>query len=257
MRQIFLDTETTGLEVLQGHRIIELACVEMVNRRLTRRNFHRYLNPEREIDPGAQQIHGISLDFLADKPRFADVVDEFLDYLGDAELVIHNATFDVGFLNAELARVDRPPIDKVGNAKRSILDTWRMAREQFPGKKNSLDALCERFTIDNSARTLHGALLDAELLADVYLALTRGQDSLDIGLASMGGAGGMSALRGTADASAVSATATRPTTLVVRRATTLEQEQHQRVVDSIDKASGGKAVWRVIGGEAREASETP
>jgi DNA polymerase III subunit epsilon len=230
-RQIFLDTETTGLYVEQGHRVIEIACVEMVGRRITKRNFHRYLNPEREIDPGAQQIHGISLEFLADKPRFADIADEFLDYVGDAELVIHNARFDVGFLNAELAIAKRTPISSVGKAKRSIIDTLALAKDQFPGKKNSLDALCERFQVDNSARTLHGALLDAELLADVYLALTRGQDSLDIGLVSK---------RNPAEAGGV---ATRPAMLKVVRASESERAAHAELVQRLRQASGDKAVW--------------
>lgn len=243
-RQIFLDTETTGLEVTQGHRVIELACVEMVNRRLTKRNFHRYLNPEREIDPGAQQVHGISSEFLADKPRFADIVDEFLDYLGDAELVIHNAAFDVGFLNAELRMAGQPPIDQIAGTKRSIIDTWKLAKEQFPGKKNSLDALCERFEVDNSARTLHGALLDAELLADVYLALTRGQDSLDIGLAA-------APVKGVPIVPAV-----RPAGLKVLRATAAEVAEHALVVERLQKASGGKAVWAAINDSAEAAATT-
>lgn len=228
---IFVDTETTGLEVAQGHRIIELGCVEMVNRKLTKRNFHRYLNPDREIDPGAQQIHGISLEFLADKPRFADVIDEFLDYLGDADLVIHNAAFDVGFINAELRLLGKPGIDQYGDEKRNILDTWKLAKEQFPGKKNSLDALCERFAVDNSARTFHGALLDAELLSEVYLALTRGQDSLDIGLAA-GPAKGIAAVP-----------VVRPASLKVLRASAEELQAHAEVVERLQKASGGKAVW--------------
>ncbi len=233
-RQIFLDTETTGLEAAQGHRVIEIACLEMVNRRLTKNNFHCYLNPEREIDPGAQQVHGISIEFLADKPKFADVAGEFLAYLGDAELVIHNAAFDVGFLNAELARIKQPDIDKAATGdNRSVIDTWKMAREQFPGRKNSLNALCERFEIDNSARTLHGALLDAELLAEVYLALTRGQDSLDIGL----GANAKAVKR-----DGVVATV-RPDNLKVLRADADELKQHAEMIERLQKASGGKAVW--------------
>ncbi len=238
-RQVFLDTETTGLEAAQGHRIIEVACVEMIGRRLTKNNFHCYLNPERKIDPGAQQVHGISLDFLADKPKFADVVVEFLNYLGDAELVIHNAAFDVGFLNAELKRVKKTNIDLlegVVSAKRSIIDTWKMAREQFPGRKNSLDALCERFEIDNSARTMHGALLDAELLAEVYLALTRGQDSLDIGL---------NVNAKTVDGRASVPTA-RPEKLKILYADADELLRHAEMIERLQKASGGKAVWAVI-----------
>ncbi len=236
-RQIFLDTETTGLEAAQGHRIIEIACVEMVNRRLTRNNFQRYLNPEREIDPGAQQIHGISLEFLADKPKFADIADEFLQYLGDAEIVIHNAAFDVGFLNTEFRRIEKPPFDVASDdARRSILDTWKMAREQFPGRKNSLDALCERFEIDNSARTMHGALLDAELLADVYLALTRGQDSLDIGLNTGAKSAGADAAQ----------PAARPEKIKILRANSEELRQHSEIVERLQSASGGKAVWSML-----------
>ncbi len=238
-RQVFLDTETTGLEAAQGHRIIEVACVEMISRRLTKNNFHCYFNPEREIDHGAQQVHGISLDFLADKPKFADVVVEFLNYLGDAELVIHNAAFDVGFLNAELKRVKKNSIDLldgVGSTRRSIIDTWKMAREQYPGRKNSLDALCERFEIDNSARTMHGALLDAELLAEVYLALTRGQDSLDIGL---------NVNAKTVDGRAIEPTA-RPEKLRILRADADELAKHAEMVERLQKASGGKAVWALL-----------
>jgi DNA polymerase-3 subunit epsilon len=175
MRQIFLDTETTGLYAAQGHRIIEIAAVEMINRRPTNNHFHVYLNPEREIDPGAQEVHGITLEFLQDKPLFQSVAQEFLAFIQDAELVIHNAPFDVGFLNAELGRLDLPSVESVS---RKITDTLKMAKESRPGQRNNLDALCRFFGIDNSKRTLHGALLDAELLAEVYMAMTRGQDSL-------------------------------------------------------------------------------
>lgn len=177
MRQIFLDTETTGLYHAQGHKIIEIAAVEVVNRRITKNHFHVYLNPDREIDPAAQEVHGITLEFLQDKPRFADIVDEFMDFVGQSELIIHNAPFDVGFLNAELGLVNRPTIETF---TANIIDTLRMAKEMRPGQRNNLDALCRHFGIDNSRRTLHGALLDAELLADVYLAMTRGQESLII-----------------------------------------------------------------------------
>lgn len=177
MRQIFLDTETTGLYPAQGHRIIEIAAVEVINRRITSQHYHVYLNPDREIDAGAQEVHGITLEFLQDKPRFADVVGEFLDFVQDSELIIHNAPFDVGFLNAELGRIEKPGIESVA---RGIIDTLKMAKEMRPGQRNNLDALCRHFGIDNSKRTLHGALLDAELLADVYLAMTRGQESLII-----------------------------------------------------------------------------
>jgi len=241
-RLIFLDTETTGLEAAQGHRIIEIACVEMVNRRLTKHNFQCYLDPEREIDAAAQQIHGISSEFLADKPKFGDVVADFLAYIADTELIIHNAGFDVGFLNAELALVKLPPIDgrdDAGEPRRLITDTWKMAREQFPGKKNSLNALCERFEIDNSARKLHGALLDAELLADVYLALTRGQDSLDIGL---GVSRGVSAQRSD------NVAPVRPQQLRVDQAPPQDLAKHAAMVERLQQASGGKAVWALWGG---------
>lgn len=175
MRQIFLDTETTGLSPAQGHRIIEIAAVEAINRRLTKNHFHVYLNPDREIDQGAQEVHGITLEFLQDKPRFADVADDFLQFIADAELIIHNAPFDLGFLNAELGKIDKPVVETVCSC---VIDTLKMAKDARPGQRNNLDALCRHFGVDNSRRTLHGALLDAELLADVYMAMTRGQDSL-------------------------------------------------------------------------------
>lgn len=175
MRQVFLDTETTGLYPAQGHRIIEIAAVEAVNRRLTKRHFHVYLNPDREIDAAAQEVHGITLDFLQDKPRFPEVVQEFLSFIDGAELIIHNAPFDVGFLNSELGKIDLPVLEKGCSG---IIDTLKMAKDMRPGQRNNLDALCRHFGIDNSKRTLHGALLDAELLADVYMAMTRGQESL-------------------------------------------------------------------------------
>lgn len=175
IRQIFLDTETTGLYPAQGHRIIEIAAVEASNRQLTRKHFHFYLNPEREIDEAAQQVHGISLESLQDKPKFAEIADEFLSFVQGAELIIHNAPFDVGFLNAELGRIDKPLLEQVVE---NIVDTLKMAKDMRPGQRNSLDALCRFYGVDNSKRTLHGALLDAELLAEVYMAMTRGQDSL-------------------------------------------------------------------------------
>ena len=175
MRQIFLDTETTGLYPAQGHRIIEIAAIEVINRRVTNNHFHVYLNPDREIDAAAQEVHGITLEFLQDKPHFQDVVSEFLDFVADAELVIHNAPFDMGFLNSELGRIGRENLEKsAGN----IIDTLKMAKDMRPGQRNNLDALCRHYGIDNSKRTLHGALLDAELLAEVYMAMTRGQESL-------------------------------------------------------------------------------
>ena len=234
-RQVILDTETTGLDPSQGHRIIEIACVEMINRRLTRNNFYKRVHPEREIDPGATQVHGITLEDLEHEPKFAEIVDEFLEYAGGAELIIHNAPFDIGFLNAELARLKKPPITEVC----TVIDTLAMARELHPGKKNSLDALCDRYQVDNSARTLHGALLDAELLSDVYIAMTRGQDSLAIGLESSVAAGGPG---GSKQAEAYQ----RPAVLRVLRADVEELKLHAAQIDGINKASGGKAVWSIL-----------
>lgn len=181
MRQIFLDTETTGLYPAQGHRIIEIAAVEMVNRRPTNNHYHVYINPDREIDAGAQEVHGITLEFLQDKPRFEAIVHEFLAFIGDAELIIHNAPFDVAFLNAELGRMGLQPLESFSG---KITDTLKMAKDARPGQRNNLDALCRHYGIDNSKRTLHGALLDAELLAEVYMSMTRGQDSLMMELAN-------------------------------------------------------------------------
>lgn len=174
-RQIFLDTETTGLDPKQGHRIIEVAGVEMFNRRPTGKHFHRYLNPEREIDAGAVAVHGLTEEFLQDKPHFADIADELIEFLSGAELVIHNAPFDIGFLNSELARLKRQPM---GAYCPDVLDTLKLAKDIHPGQKNNLDALCRRYEVDNTNRTFHGALLDAELLAAVYIGMTRGQESL-------------------------------------------------------------------------------
>lgn len=226
-RIVVLDTETTGLDASDGHRIIEIAAVEVSGRRLTGNHFHRYLNPERPIDEGAEAVHGISAEFLADKPRFADVVEDMLRFVSGAQLVIHNAPFDVSFLNAELARLERGTIEAVC----PITDTLAMARRLHPGKKNSLDALCERYQVDNSSRVLHGALLDAELLADVYLAMTRGQDSLDI-------------TAGETPAAIARRAVARPAKLKVIRATPEESALHEKLVVGLDKASGGKAVWR-------------
>jgi len=175
MRQIVLDTETTGLEHKRGHRIVEIGAVEICNRQLTGNHFHYYLNPERESDEGALQVHGLTTEFLRDKPKFADVSGEFLEFISDAELIIHNAPFDVGFINHELSLLDLAALDQYCQ---SVTDTLRLAKDLHPGKRNNLDALCERYAIDNSKRSLHGALLDAELLAEVYLAMTRGQESL-------------------------------------------------------------------------------
>jgi DNA polymerase-3 subunit epsilon len=177
MRQIILDTETTGLEPAEGHRVIEIGCVELVDRRLSGQHFHQYLNPERDIEDGALEVHGISREFLLDKPVFADVVAEFLEFIEGAELIIHNAPFDIGFLDSELALLGRS--DRMSDHI-SVLDTLELARDLHPGQRNSLDALCKRYEVDNSSRTLHGALLDAEILADVYLAMTGGQSDLGL-----------------------------------------------------------------------------
>ena len=229
MRQIVLDTETTGLNPRDGHRIIEVACIEMVNRRLTGHHLHKYINPEREIDAGAQAVHGISLEFLADKPKFADIADEFLEFINGAQLIIHNAPFDLGFLNAELDRLGRVPVETICSG---VIDTLREAKELHPGKRNSLDALCERYEIDNSSRTLHGALLDTELLAEVYLSMTRGQNALMIepeeAPRALLGADGKVRQR-------------KP--LVVRRASDDEVAAHDAVLAAIDKESKGNCLW--------------
>ena len=232
MRQVFLDTETTGLSPESGDRVIEIGCVELVNRRLTGRNLHFYLNPERRSHQDAIAVHGLSEEFLADKPLFAHVADELLEYLKDAEIIIHNAAFDVGFLDAELRRLERPGFDRhVGR----IVDSLSMARESFPGKSNSLDALCKRFEVNNTARELHGALLDAGLLAEVYIRMTRGQDSLVID------AGDRSAAELAARPIDFSAL-----TLVVIPADADDLAGHAAMLAEIDKASGGRAVWRLV-----------
>jgi len=177
VRHIFLDTETTGLYANQGHRIIEIAAIEIVNRRPTNNSFHFYINPDREIDPAAQEVHGITLDFLQDKPRFTEIASDFLRFVKDSILIIHNAPFDIGFINMELGLIEKPPVEEVVD---SIIDTLKMAKDMRPGQRNSLDALCRFYNIDNSQRSLHGALLDAQLLAEVYLAMTRGQEDLMI-----------------------------------------------------------------------------
>ena len=179
MRQIVLDTETTGLEVANEHRIIEIGAVEIVNRRLTGRHFHQYVNPGREIDPGASDVHGITTDFLIDKPSFSKIIDDFLAFIGDDTLIIHNAAFDLGFLNNELKLLDKNFLPLEG--KHEVIDTLTLARKKHPGQKTNLDALCRRYAVDNSSRSLHGALLDSEILADVYLLMTGGQVDMNIG----------------------------------------------------------------------------
>ncbi|MEO7387243.1 MAG: DNA polymerase III subunit epsilon [Gammaproteobacteria bacterium] len=236
MRQIILDTETTGLEVEKGHRVIELGCVELINRRRTHRTLHHYLQPDREIDPGAQEVHGISADMLAGKPRFADVVQEFLEFVGDAELVIHNAAFDVGFLNAELRVLgaDAPRIPGLC----TVVDTLALARRLHPGQRNSLDALCKRYDVDNAGREYHGALLDAQLLADVYLAMTGGQATL---LLDQG------ATETTVHQSAHRQVLRAGLPLPIVRASAEELVEHERYLALLDKQSGGKTLWRKLG----------
>lgn len=233
MRQIFLDTETTGLSADNGDRIIEIGCVELFNRKLTGNNKHFYLNPGRDSHEEALKVHGITSEFLKDKPKFEAVADDLLEYLQDAEIIIHNAAFDIGFLNKELELIGRPRLKEF---VASVTDTLVMAKEMFPGKRNSLDALCSRLGIDNSGRTLHGALLDAELLADVYINLTRGQDALlmDVGTSENTGLNVVQIdLRGI--------------DLPVLAANEQEIAAHDDVLKQIDKASGGKTVWQCAG----------
>jgi len=226
VRQVVLDTETTGLEVQDGHRIIEIGAVELVGRRLTERRLHRYVNPGRPIDRGALEVHGLTDEFLADKPGFDAAADELLEYVRGAEVIIHNAPFDLAFLDAELALIGQPPFSEFC-AK--VTDTLWLARDLHPGKRNSLDALCERYGVSNRHRTLHGALLDAGLLAEVYLAMTRGQDSLVIDLAH-----GLMADAGPIDV----------TRLIVLSASEQEVAAHEAVLDSIEKECRATTVWR-------------
>ena len=230
MRQIFLDTETTGLSADGGDRVIEIGCVELLSRKLTGSHLHFYLNPGRDSHEDALRVHGISNEFLRDKPPFSAVVDELLEYLADAEIIIHNAPFDVGFLNKELELVGRKPFPQhVGN----ITDTLVMAKEMFPGKRNSLDSLCDRLGVDNSGRTLHGALLDAELLADVYINMTRGQEALLI-----------EADTSTATSAGAPSVDLRQFDLPVLLASAGEMQAHADMQRQIDKASGGKSIWQ-------------
>ena len=229
MRQIVLDTETTGLDPTLGHRIIEIAAIEMINRRFSGRDFHCYVDPEREIDAGALEVHGISNDFLSDKPKFSDVANDFLRFVEGGELIIHNAPFDVGFLNAELDRVGNQPITAYCEA---ITDTLKMAKGLHPGKRNSLDALCDRYGVDNAARTLHGALVDTRLLAEVYLAMTRGQESL---LMEMDEGNEVVDTQLTIDANI---------DLIVLPATPEELEHHHRQLDEIDAVAPSGCVWK-------------
>ena len=232
MRQIVLDTETTGLSAEGGDRIIEIGCVELFARKLTGNNRHFYLNPERDSHEDALKVHGISNEFLRDKPKFGAVADELMEYLQGAEIIIHNAAFDVAFLNKELELIGRQPFRSVAG---KVTDTLAMAKELYPGKRNSLDALCDRLEVDNSGRTLHGALLDAELLADVYINLTRGQDALLIDEADAGAVSGI-----------VTRVDLRQFTLPVLLASDQEAAAHEDVLKQLDKASGGKTVWRQL-----------
>jgi len=234
VRQVVLDTETTGLEVALDHRIIEIGCVEIVNRKFTGRHFHRYINPQREIDAGAMEVHGISNEDLADKPLFAQVAKEFIDFVSGAELVIHNAPFDVGFLNAEL--------DKLGAEYQAlenysgILDSLSMARQMHPGQRNSLDALCKRYGVDNSQRTLHGALLDAEILADVYLLMTGGQVDLML-------AGDNADSEQDEAAFAIRRISAQRRPLKIVRASCDELAEHQQKLEQISQSSGQPSSW--------------
>lgn len=241
MRQVVLDTETTGLEVSEGHRIIEVGCVELINRRLTRDRFHFYLNPEREIDQGAVEVHGLTNQFLADKPHFAEIARDLLGYLQDAELIIHNAPFDVGFLDAELLRVDPHWVGLTKTCR--VTDTLQMARKLHPGQKNNLDALCKRYSVDNSQRELHGALLDAEILAEVYLAMTGGQAALTLGEQDSAG-------QTKKNTEKFQLRSDRPALRVVR-ADAEELALHTRRLEAIEKVAGTSTVWQRL-----EQSET-
>lgn len=230
MRQIVLDTETTGLNPRSGDRIIEIGCVELIDRRLTGNNFHQYINPERDSEEGALAVHGLTTEFLSDKPKFAEIVNEFRDYISGADVIIHNAPFDVGFLDAELKRVDMPNFkQQIGE----VIDTLLQAKEMHPGKRNSLDALCDRYGISNAHRALHGALLDAELLAEVYLAMTRGQNSLsmDLGGHDVDSDGVMLEVVAIAD-------------VLLQYATQEELVEHELVMQSLDKEVRGQCLWR-------------
>ncbi len=236
MRQVVLDTETTGLELSAGHRIIEIGCVELVNRKLTGRHFHQYINPQREVEEGAFEVHGISDEFLADKPLFAQVVEEFLAFVEGSELIIHNAAFDIGFLDNEI-KLTKPRLGKIED-RCTVLDSLRVARHKHPGQKNNLDALCKRYDIDNSQRDLHGALLDSEILADVYLAMTGGQTKLELsdkGDSDTSGGGVASGL------GSLSIKNREPGRVIY--ATEPELERHSSKLEQLSKASGENCLW--------------
>jgi DNA polymerase-3 subunit epsilon len=234
MRQIILDTETTGLNARSGDRIIEIGCVELVSRRLTGNNLHFYVNPERDSDPGALAVHGLTTDFLRDKPKFAEIAASLIDFLKGAELIIHNAPFDIGFLDAEFALLGLPKFCE--HCETQVLDTLVQAKTMFPGKRNSLDALCDRLGVSNAQRTLHGALLDSELLAEVYLAMTRGQESLVIDM--LGEAS-------TPGAARTAGIVLEALDLPVLAASDEELVAHQALLDGLDKAIKGTSVWRL------------
>jgi DNA polymerase-3 subunit epsilon len=238
VRQVVLDTETTGLEPGEGHRIIEIGCVELMNRRPTGRHFHEYLNPERDIDAGAARVHGMTLADLAGKPRFREVAARLLEFIDGAELVIHNAPFDVAFLDAELAHwaADGSVALCTVRGRCRVLDTLALAREMHPGQRNGLDALCKRYAIDNSHRTLHGALLDARILADVYLAMTGGQSALALDEAARSSVAVLAA--------GMSGTAAAGLSLRVVEASAAEQAAHEEFMQRVHQASGGKVVWQ-------------
>jgi DNA polymerase-3 subunit epsilon len=242
MRQIFLDTETTGLSAADGDRIVEIGCIELDNRRLSGRTLHHYVNPQRSSHPDAVRIHGITDEFLADKPPFAAIVDELIEFVAGAEVIIHNAAFDIGFLDAEFTRLGKP---KFSSLVAQVSDSLLMAREMFPGKANSLDALCKRLEVDNSQRELHGALLDAGLLAEVYLRMTRGQGSLVIDE-------GDENTVGVAQQASVDL---RSLALPVLRASDEERAAHAAMLADLDKASGGKTLWRQLSETSHLATE--
>lgn len=232
-RQVILDTETTGISTADDHRIIEIGCVEMVNRKLTGKTFHQYINPEREIDAGAFEVHGISQEFLADKPVFADIAEDFIQFIAGAELIIHNAPFDVGFLDHELAKL--PDESRRVKTLSTVLDTLKLARDKHPGQKNNLDALCKRYDVDNSNRELHGALLDAEILADVYLAMTGGQVSFSLN----------AEMQTTQEKSEedIDVAPIKRQSLTVLSANDDELAAHEAMLEVINKKSGGECVW--------------
>jgi len=232
-RQVVLDTETTGLSTADGNRIIEIGCVEVINRRLTGQTFHQYINPNRESEAGALEVHGITTEFLADKPKFEEIIDDFLDFIDGAELIIHNAPFDIGFLNYELSRIktEKRRIED----RCTILDTLKLAKDKHPGQKNNLDALCRRYEVDNSNRELHGALLDSEILADVYLAMTGGQVSLSLAAEET--------KQKISDEQQTTIVRKDHSPLRVIKASEEELQAHEENLKKIDKASGGNCIW--------------